>query len=101
VIAISAGVSLAVHILVCWFFVYGYKLGIIGTMASVNVPWWLNIFILFLYSTRGGCTLTWTGFSSEAFTGLLELTKLSASSGIMLWYHSSNKYPLLSHYVKV
>ncbi|CAB89401.1 putative protein [Arabidopsis thaliana] len=91
VIAISAGVSLAVHILVCWFFVYGYKLGIIGTMASVNVPWWLNIFILFLYSTRGGCTLTWTGFSSEAFTGLLELTKLSASSGIMLclenWYY--------------
>ncbi|EFH49716.1 hypothetical protein ARALYDRAFT_908998 [Arabidopsis lyrata subsp. lyrata] len=87
----SAGVSLAVHILVCWFFVYGYKLGIIGTIASVNVPWWLNIFILFMYSTRGGCTLTWTGFSTEAFTGLLEFTKLSASSGIMLclenWYY--------------
>ncbi|XP_010491708.1 PREDICTED: protein DETOXIFICATION 26-like [Camelina sativa] len=91
VIAISAGVSLAAHILVCWFFVYGYNLGIVGTMASVNVPWWLNIIILFVYSTRGGCTDTWTGFSSEAFTGLLEFTKLSASSGIMLclenWYY--------------
>ncbi|XP_010421569.1 PREDICTED: protein DETOXIFICATION 26 isoform X1 [Camelina sativa] len=91
VVAISAGVSLAAHILVCWFFVYGYKLGIVGTMASVNVPWWLNNIILFVYSTRGGCTLTWTGFSYEAFTGLLEFTKLSVSSGIMLclenWYY--------------
>ncbi|KAH0888009.1 hypothetical protein HID58_050438 [Brassica napus] len=91
VIAISAGVALVVHIFVCWLFVYGLKLGVIGTMATVNVSWWLNVFILFTYATCGGCPLTWTGFSIEAFTGLWEFAKLSASSGIMLclesWYY--------------
>uniref|UniRef100_A0A0D3B0H5 Protein DETOXIFICATION n=1 Tax=Brassica oleracea var. oleracea TaxID=109376 RepID=A0A0D3B0H5_BRAOL len=92
VIAISAGVALVVHIFVCWLFVYGLKLGVmIGTMATVNVSWWLNVFILFTYATCGGCPLTWTGFSIEAFTGLWEFAKLSASSGVMLclesWYY--------------
>ena len=87
-IAISAGVALVVHIFVCWLFVYGLKLGVIGTMATVNVAWCLNVFILFTYATCGGCPLTWTGFSIEAFTGLWEFAKLSAYSGIMLWYYS-------------
>ncbi|ESQ40991.1 hypothetical protein EUTSA_v10013393mg [Eutrema salsugineum] len=91
VIAISSGVALVVHIFVCFLFVYGFKLGVIGTMATVNVAWWLNIFIMFTYTTCGGCPLTWTGFSMEAFTGLWEFAKLSVSSGIMIclesWYY--------------
>ena len=87
-IAILAGVALVVHIFVCWLFVYGLKLGVIGTMATVNVSWCLNVFVLFTYATCGGCPLiTWTGFSIEAFTGLWKFAKLSASSGIMLWYY--------------
>ncbi|XP_056847281.1 protein DETOXIFICATION 28 isoform X2 [Raphanus sativus] len=91
VIAISSGVALVVHIFVCWLFVYVLKLGVIGTIATANLSWWLNVFILFTYTTCGGCPLTWTGFSVEAFTRLWEFTKLSASSGIMLclenWYY--------------
>ncbi|CAA7045613.1 unnamed protein product, partial [Microthlaspi erraticum] len=91
VIAISAGVALVVHIFVCLLFVYGLKLGVIGTMATVNVAWWLCVFLLFSYATCGGCPLTWTGFSIEAFTGLWDFAKLSASSGVMLclenWYY--------------
>ncbi|CAF1788008.1 unnamed protein product [Brassica napus] len=91
VIAISSGVAFVVHIFVCWLFVYVLKLGVIGTIATANVSWWLNVFILFTYTTCGGCPLTWTGFSVEAFTRLWEFTKLSASSGIMLclenWYY--------------
>ncbi|KAL0709310.1 hypothetical protein Bca4012_016288 [Brassica carinata] len=91
VIAISAGVALVVHIFMSWLFVYGLKLGVIGTVATVNVSWWLIVLILFTYATCGGCPLTWTGFSIEAFTGLWEFAKLSASSGIMLclesWYY--------------
>ncbi|CAN6805689.1 unnamed protein product, partial [Brassica oleracea] len=60
-------------------------------MATVNVSWCLNVFVLFTYATCGGCPLTWTGFSIEAFTGLWEFAKLYASSGIMLclenWYY--------------
>ncbi|CAH2073247.1 unnamed protein product [Thlaspi arvense] len=84
VVAVSSGVALVVHIFVCWLFVYGLKLGVIGTMATVNVSWWLNVFILYTHATCGGCPLTWTGFSIEAFTRLWEFAKLSASSGIML-----------------
>ncbi|CAA7027191.1 unnamed protein product [Microthlaspi erraticum] len=91
VIAIAAGVSLVVHILVCWLFVYGLNLGVIGTMATVNLAWWLNVLILLTYATCGKCPITWTGFSMEAFTGLWEFAKLSASSGVMIclenWYY--------------
>nr|BAJ34454.1 unnamed protein product [Eutrema halophilum] len=62
-----------------------------GTMATVGISWWVSVLILLAYSTCGGCPLTWTGFSSEAFTGLWEFLKLSASSGVMLclenWYY--------------
>ncbi|CAA7021657.1 unnamed protein product [Microthlaspi erraticum] len=84
VIAISSAVALVVHIFVCWLFVYGLNLGVTGAIAAANVSWWLNGFILFIYITCGGCPLTWTGFSTEAFTKLWEFTKLSASSGVML-----------------
>jgi hypothetical protein len=39
-----------------------------------------------LYALFGGCPLTWNGFSIEAFSGLWEFTKLSAASGVMIWY---------------
>lgn len=91
VIAISSGVSLVVHVFVCWLFVYYLELGVIGTMATVNVAWWFNVLLLFIYTTCGGCPLTWTGFSIEAFTGLWEFAKLTVSSGVMIclenWYY--------------
>jgi len=44
---------------------------------------------LFGYSVWGGCPLTWTGFSVEAFSGLWDFLKLSAAAGVMLWYSLS------------
>ncbi|ESQ31327.1 hypothetical protein EUTSA_v100040870mg, partial [Eutrema salsugineum] len=91
VTAFSSAVALVVHFFVCWLFVDGLKLGVVGTMATVSISWWVNVLILLAYSTCGGCPLTWTAFSSEAFTGLWEFLKLSASSGVMLclenWYY--------------
>ncbi|CAN7037545.1 unnamed protein product [Brassica rapa subsp. trilocularis] len=91
VVAVVSGVALVVHIFVCWLFVYGLKLGVKGTMATINVSWWLTVLMLFAYATCGGCPLTWTGFSMEAFTRLWEFAKLSTSSGVMLcleyWYY--------------
>ncbi|KAF8091200.1 hypothetical protein N665_0451s0013 [Sinapis alba] len=91
VTAYSAAVALVVHLLVCWLFVDGLKLGVVGTMATISISWWVNVIITLAYSVCGGCPLTWTGLSSEAFTGLWEFLKLSASSGVMLclenWYY--------------
>lgn len=76
--------ALVVHIFMCWLFVYVLELGVTGTMATVNGAWWFNVLILITNTTCVACSLNWTGFSIEAFTGLWEFDKLSVSFGIMI-----------------
>ena len=78
-------VALLVHIFVSWLFVYKMQFGLIATIHTLNFSWWVLVFGLFGYVVFGGCPLTWTGFSAEAFSGLWEFVKLSAASGVMLW----------------
>ncbi|KAL9659897.1 hypothetical protein QQ045_024707 [Rhodiola kirilowii] len=91
VIAWVSALALVVHILISWAMVYGLKLGVVGIAATINFSWWVLVFGLFAYTVCGGCPLTWTGFSMEAFSGLWDFTKLSAASGVMLclenWYY--------------
>ncbi|CAN4126758.1 unnamed protein product [Withania somnifera] len=79
------------HVLISWLIVYKFQLGIIGTAFTLCFSWWLVFLMLFCYTVCGGCPLSWTGFSMEAFTGLWDFFKLSASSGVMLclenWYY--------------
>ena len=88
VIAWVSLLALVVHVIVSWLFVYKLKLGVVGTAATLNFSWWVLVFGLLAYTICGGCPLTWTGFSIEAFSGLWEFVKLSVASGVMLWYHS-------------
>jgi MATE family multidrug resistance protein len=85
VIAWVSFVALVVHIFVSWLLVYKLQLGVAGTAMTLNFSWWVLVFGLLGYTICGGCPLTWTGFSTEAFSGLWEFTKLSAASGVMLW----------------
>ncbi|KAL2521699.1 MATE efflux family protein [Forsythia ovata] len=91
VIAWVALFALIVHVAFSWLFVYGLKLGVVGTVVTLNISWWILVLGMFLYTVCGGCPLTWTGFSIEAFSGLWDFVKLSVSSGIMLclenWYY--------------
>ncbi|RZC46896.1 hypothetical protein C5167_039843 [Papaver somniferum] len=91
VIAWVALAALVVHIFVSWLFVNKLGLGLIGTAVTLNFSWWVLVFGLFGYTVLGGCPLTWTGFSFQAFSGLWEFLKLSAASGVMLclenWYY--------------
>ncbi|XP_071692722.1 protein DETOXIFICATION 27-like [Rutidosis leptorrhynchoides] len=84
-------VILVIHILVTWLFTNVFHFGIVGTVVALDVSWWLNFIALFLYTVLGGCPLTWSGFSMQAFSGLWEFFKLSAASGVMLclenWYY--------------
>ncbi|KAI9165482.1 hypothetical protein LWI28_014882 [Acer negundo] len=67
------------------------QLGVVVTAATLNISWWVLVFGLYGYVICGGCPLTWTGFSMEAFSGLWEFVKLSAASGVRLclenWYY--------------
>ncbi|KAA8546749.1 hypothetical protein F0562_003178 [Nyssa sinensis] len=91
IIAWVSLVALVVHVLVSWLFVYGLKLGVVGTAITLNFSWWVLVFGMFGYTVCGGCPGTWTGFSIEAFSGLWDFVKLSAASGVMLclenWYY--------------
>ncbi|KAK2969627.1 hypothetical protein RJ640_011332 [Escallonia rubra] len=91
VIAWISLVALVVHAAMSWLFVFGLKLGVVGTVVTLNISWWILVLGLFAYTVCGGCPLTWAGFSIEAFSGLWEFTKLSAASGVMLclenWYY--------------
>lgn len=87
--------GLVVHVIVSWLLVYGLQLGVVGTAITINFSWWVLVFGLLGYTVCGGCPLTWTGFSIEAFSGLWEFVKLSAASGLMLWYLSQD-FPTIS-----
>ncbi|XP_062154015.1 protein DETOXIFICATION 27-like [Alnus glutinosa] len=84
-------VALVVHVILSWLFVYRLQLGVVGIAVTLSFSWWVTVFGLLGYAVCGGCPLTWTGFSIEAFSHLWEFVKLSAASGLMLclenWYY--------------
>ncbi|XP_050215297.1 protein DETOXIFICATION 27-like [Mercurialis annua] len=84
VIALICGGALLIHVLVSWIFVYKLRVGIIGTAITLDFSWWVSVLGLFLYCLCGGCPLTWTALSTQAFLGLWPFFKLSVASGIML-----------------
>ncbi|KAJ4701401.1 Protein DETOXIFICATION [Melia azedarach] len=91
VIAWVSLMGLAVNVFVSWLLVYVVDFGVVGAAVALDISWWVLFFGLFGYTAFGGCPLTWTGLSTEAFSGLWEYTKLSVASGVMLclenWYY--------------
>ncbi|CAN1188677.1 Protein DETOXIFICATION 27 [Linum perenne] len=91
VIAWVSLVALLVNILTSWLFIYVWEFGVVGAAIALDVSWWVLVFGMLGYAMFGGCPLTWTGFSIQAFSGLGEFLKLSAAAGVMLclenWYY--------------
>ncbi|URE17097.1 protein TRANSPARENT TESTA [Musa troglodytarum] len=78
--------ALLVHVLVSWLLLEKLKLGLTVATLTLDFSWWVAVVGQFGYVVCGGCPRTWKGFSFEAFTELWGFLKLSASSGVMLWY---------------
>lgn len=95
VIAWVSLVAFLVHAFISWLFVYKLEFGIIGTAITLNFSWWILVFGMLGYTIFGGCPLSWTGFSMQAFSGLWDFLKLSTSSGVMLWYFYFDSFPFL------
>lgn len=91
IIAWVSFVVFLLHCLMSWLFVYVFGWGLPGLCAALNVSWWLLAVGQGGYVFLGWCPDTWKGFSMQAFAGLWEFVKLSASSGVMLclenWYY--------------
>ncbi|XP_042463935.1 protein DETOXIFICATION 20-like [Zingiber officinale] len=84
VIALLALPSFLLHMLLSWIAVVKLNWGVAGAAASLNAYGWIMVLGEFIYVGGGWCSLTWTGFSREAFRELLPVLKLSVSSGIMI-----------------
>ncbi|KAJ4978113.1 hypothetical protein NE237_008893 [Protea cynaroides] len=94
IVAPSAYISIAtllLHLLLSWVVVYKIGLGLFGASMVLSLSWWIIVLAQFIYITKSErCKHTWTGFTLEAFSGLPNFFKLSASSAVMLcletWY---------------
>ncbi|KAK8965403.1 Protein TRANSPARENT TESTA 12 [Platanthera guangdongensis] len=82
---ISAGAVL-LHILLSWLLIVWLGLGLVGASISLNVSWWFVVIAQFIYIATGSCPGAWNGFSGRAFKDLVEFTRLSIASAVMLWY---------------
>ncbi|KAF5740183.1 putative multidrug resistance pump [Tripterygium wilfordii] len=84
VIAWVSGGALAIHVIVSWVFVYKLRVGIVGTAITIDFSGWISVLGMLGYTVCGGCPLSWTGLSRQAFSGLWGFFKLSVASGVML-----------------
>nr|DAD41004.1 TPA_asm: hypothetical protein HUJ06_015327 [Nelumbo nucifera] len=64
------------------------RVGLVGTAITLDFSWWVTALGLLTYTIcGGGCPLSWTGFSTQAFSGLWQFLRLSLALGVMLWYY--------------
>ncbi|KAL8514216.1 hypothetical protein ACS0TY_013370 [Phlomoides rotata] len=83
--------ALLIHVFLNWILVTRMQLGVVGIAIALDISWWVIVLGMFGFVALGGCKRTWTGFSVQAFSGLVEFLELSVSSGVMLclenWYY--------------
>ncbi|KAE8796927.1 Protein TRANSPARENT TESTA 12 [Hordeum vulgare] len=89
--AYIAGATLVLHVALSWLAVYKLGLGLLGASLVLSLSWWLIVLAQFAYIlTTPRCRDTWTGFTTQAFSGLCGFARLSAASAVMLcletWY---------------
>ncbi|XP_052136423.1 protein DETOXIFICATION 21-like [Oryza glaberrima] len=102
IVTYLAFLNLGIHLFLSWLLTVKFQLGLAGVMGSMVISFWIPVFGQLAFVFFGGCPLTWTGFSSSAFTDLGAIMKLSLSSGVMLclelWYNTI--LVLLTGYMK-
>ncbi|PQM41691.1 protein DETOXIFICATION 16-like isoform X1 [Prunus yedoensis var. nudiflora] len=82
---VTTGTATLLHLLICWLLVYKTSLGYKGAAVANCIAYWINALLLFLYVRFSpSCKHTWTGFSKEAFHGILSFLKLSIPSAVMI-----------------
>ncbi|CAN6183554.1 unnamed protein product [Urochloa humidicola] len=94
IVAPSAYIStatLALHLALSWVAMYRLGMGLLGASLVLSLSWWVVVAAQFAYIVASPrCRDTWTGFTTQAFSGLGSFFKLSAASAVMLcletWY---------------
>ncbi|XP_038890578.1 protein DETOXIFICATION 16-like [Benincasa hispida] len=83
--AVIAAATAVLHCFVCWALVFRSGLGNRGAALANAMSYWINAVALAVYvRVAPSCRKTWTGFSGEAFCGILNFVKLAIPSAVML-----------------
>ncbi|BFG14630.1 hypothetical protein CerSpe_009040 [Prunus speciosa] len=82
---VSTGTATLLHLIVCWVLVYKTSLGYRGAAVANSISYWISALTLVIYvRVSPSCKHTWTGFSKDAFRGILNFLKLSVPSAVMI-----------------
>ncbi|KAL6292680.1 hypothetical protein ACE6H2_000822 [Prunus campanulata] len=82
---VSTGIATLLHLIVCWVLVYKTSLGYRGAAVANSISYWISALTLVIYvRVSPSCKHTWTGFSKDAFRGILNFLKLSVPSAVMI-----------------
>ncbi|ONI27492.1 hypothetical protein PRUPE_1G090100 [Prunus persica] len=82
---VSTGTATMLHLIVCWVLVYKTSLGYRGAAVANSISYWINALALVIYvRVSPYCKHTWTGFSKDAFHGIVNFLKLSVPSAVMI-----------------
>ncbi|CAL9151650.1 unnamed protein product [Musa hybrid cultivar] len=82
---LSSLLTLCLHIPLCWMLVFKSGLRNVGAALSINISYWLNVFILVMYIRySASCRATRAPISKEAFRGINEFLRLALPSALMI-----------------
>ncbi|KAG1334819.1 Protein DETOXIFICATION 16 [Cocos nucifera] len=96
---LTSGITVLLHIIVCWILVYNSDLGNKGAAMATTISYWINVLLLATYvKFSQACKKTWTGLSVEALHDILNFLRLAVPSAFMtcLEYWSFEMVVLLS-----
>lgn len=83
---LTSGITVLLHIIVCWILVYNSDLGNKGAAMATTISYWINVFLLVTYvKFSQACKKTWTGLSVEALHDILNFLRLAVPSAFMTW----------------
>ncbi|CAL8078349.1 unnamed protein product [Prunus armeniaca] len=82
---VSTGIATLLHLIICGVLVYKTSLGYRGAAVANSISYWISALTLVIYvRVSPSCKHTWTGFSKDAFHGILNFLKLSVPSAVMI-----------------
>ncbi|PIA36106.1 hypothetical protein AQUCO_03400187v1 [Aquilegia coerulea] len=77
------------HFVLTWVVVVAFNYGLMGAALTLSFSWWLLVLITGVYIlVSPSCQKTWTGFSTNAFSGLWVYSKLALASIFMLSFET-------------
>ncbi|KAG0498351.1 hypothetical protein HPP92_003042 [Vanilla planifolia] len=84
---LSAAATVLFHAPASWVLVHKTGLGYKGAALASSISYWVNVLLLAFYiKLSPACKQTWSGFSKDAFHGLVVFLKLAVPSATMICF---------------